>query len=173
MKVGSKVTTINVATDAERQQAIVTYVSKGFITSAQTADMTTLNKKGGIQNLISNPKNIILVFLGILLCVFPGVIYAWVCIGKGDEVVIIRVDPVAAAADAKARASETAPEQLQWSEDRRYWWNGESWVDAASAAPSNARYSEDRQQWWDGQDWRPVPNGSDAPKEVEGTAEGA
>ena len=48
-------------------------------------------------------------------------------------------------------------DQLQWSEDRKYWWDGSTWVDATRTAPPTAKLSENGETWWDGESWRPVP----------------
>lgn len=46
---------------------------------------------------------------------------------------------------------------LQMSPDGNYWWDGQSWRDAAQEAPPSAQRSTDGFYWWDGRMWRPVP----------------
>jgi hypothetical protein len=47
--------------------------------------------------------------------------------------------------------------QLQMSPDGSYWWDGQTWRDAASQMPPFAQRSSDGTLWWDGRTWRPVP----------------
>jgi hypothetical protein len=46
---------------------------------------------------------------------------------------------------------------LQMSPDGSYWWDGQTWRDAASHVPPSAQRSSDGTLWWDGRTWRPVP----------------
>jgi tetrahydromethanopterin S-methyltransferase subunit G len=46
---------------------------------------------------------------------------------------------------------------LQFSADRRYWWDGQAWQEAATRMPPGVQISPDRAYWWDGAIWRPVP----------------
>jgi hypothetical protein len=46
---------------------------------------------------------------------------------------------------------------VQLSPDGNYWWDGQTWRDAASQAPPLAQRSSDGTLWWDGRTWRPVP----------------
>ena len=50
-----------------------------------------------------------------------------------------------------------ASPRLNLSPDRRYWWDGQRWIDGSSASPPFAPRSADGGYWWDGWDWRPVP----------------
>jgi hypothetical protein len=53
---------------------------------------------------------------------------------------------------------------VQMSNDGHYWWDGQTWRDAAREVPPNAQRSSDGALWWDGQTWHPVaPTGSPAP----------
>jgi hypothetical protein len=57
-----------------------------------------------------------------------------------------------------AAAYAVAPtSSLQMSPDGNYWWDGESWRDAALQAPADAQRSSDGSLWWDGRTWRSVP----------------
>jgi hypothetical protein len=56
-----------------------------------------------------------------------------------------------------AYASFAPALSLQMSEDGNYWWDGQSWRDAAQEAPPSAERSSDGFYWWDGRTWRPVP----------------
>lgn len=46
---------------------------------------------------------------------------------------------------------------LNFSPDRRYWWDGQAWQDATARIPPGASRSPDGKQWWDGAAWRPLP----------------
>jgi hypothetical protein len=46
---------------------------------------------------------------------------------------------------------------IQMSQDGNYWWDGQTWRDAAHEAPTTAQRSSDGTLWWDGRTWRPVP----------------
>jgi hypothetical protein len=46
---------------------------------------------------------------------------------------------------------------VQMSNDGNYWWDGQTWRDAAHEVPPSAQRSGDGALWWDGQTWRPVP----------------
>jgi hypothetical protein len=46
---------------------------------------------------------------------------------------------------------------VQMSTDGNYWWDGQTWRDAAHEVPPSAQRSSDGALWWDGQRWRPTP----------------
>jgi len=46
---------------------------------------------------------------------------------------------------------------VQMSDDGNYWWDGQTWRDAAHETPPMAQRSGDGTLWWDGRTWRPVP----------------
>src|SRR5437879_2671914 len=46
---------------------------------------------------------------------------------------------------------------VQMSDDGSYWWDGQTWRDAAHETPPMAQRSGDGTLWWDGRTWRPVP----------------
>ena len=56
-----------------------------------------------------------------------------------------------------AYASYVPALSLQMSPDGNYWWDGQSWRDAAQFVPPDAQRSDDGAYWWDGQAWRPAP----------------
>ena len=139
------------------QHAIMSYVAQGFVVSTQTADTTTLFKK--------KEFSVLWAVIGLFLCVIPLLIYCIVYATQSDEMIVIRVDPSAATSIAPAavpgglsQPAITSVEQLTWSEDRKYWWNGTTWIDSLRTVPPGARCSEDGQQWWDGRTWRSVPS---------------
>jgi hypothetical protein len=51
----------------------------------------------------------------------------------------------------------------QLSDDRRYWWDGQSWHDTATRVPPGAPISPDGTRWWDGTTWREMPSAGGAP----------
>jgi hypothetical protein len=51
----------------------------------------------------------------------------------------------------------TAPPQPTLSPDRRFWWNGQLWIDASQAVPPGAVMSPDGLYWWDGVSWQSAP----------------
>ena len=60
---------------------------------------------------------------------------------------------------ARRRAVTTtaAPSDgLQMSPDGSYWWDGQTWREAAREVPPSAMRSADGAYWWDGQKWREV-----------------
>jgi hypothetical protein len=88
--------TVSVATTAEMHNAMNQYMSKGFVVSSQTADMTTLNK----TPLLTWTCSEIAAVMGlVLLCIAPGIYYYMVVTKRHNtiEQVVIRVDPAAAA----------------------------------------------------------------------------
>jgi hypothetical protein len=58
---------------------------------------------------------------------------------------------------AAAYASYEPAMSLQMSPDGNYWWDGQSWRDAAQSVPPDVQRSSDGAYWWDGRAWRPVP----------------
>src|SRR5438445_1327538 len=46
---------------------------------------------------------------------------------------------------------------VQMSDDGNYWWDGQTWRDAAHETPPMAQRSGDGTLWWDGRTWRTVP----------------
>jgi hypothetical protein len=68
-----------------------------------------------------------------------------------------RPTPMMAGAMMSAPGMAAAPAALQLSPDGNYWWDGQTWKDAAQEAPPMAQRSSDGTLWWDGRTWRPVP----------------
>jgi hypothetical protein len=56
-----------------------------------------------------------------------------------------------------AYASFAPALSLQMSADGSYWWDGQSWRDAAQEVPPSALRSADGFYWWDGRTWRAAP----------------
>ena len=54
-------------------------------------------------------------------------------------------------------ATGFAQPAFTFSDDGRYWWDGQAWKDAAAEVPPTAQRSPDGRLWWDGRAWRPVP----------------
>jgi hypothetical protein len=61
---------------------------------------------------------------------------------------------------AGAPGAMGAPGTPQMSPDGNYWWDGQTWRDAANEAPPDAQRSSDGTLWWDGRNWRPAPQSS-------------
>ncbi len=51
-----------------------------------------------------------------------------------------------------------SPVAAPMSDDRRHWWDGQTWQDTAVRIPPWAQVSPDGTQWWDGATWRPMPS---------------
>jgi hypothetical protein len=102
----------------------------------------------------------LLLFLGIMACVIPGVLFAWVRIPQLQNMhrIVVRVDPEAAKASSGGGIS--------WSDDGAHWWDGAAWRDAAEEVPPGVSWSDDDAYWWDGQNWRPAPSRSGTPASV-------
>ena len=62
-----------------------------------------------------------------------------------------------AAAYAGAGGGYAPMSGVQLSPDGNYWWDGQTWRDAAHEAPPYSQRSGDGGLWWDGRTWRPVP----------------
>lgn len=58
---------------------------------------------------------------------------------------------------ARRQAVPVMTAGFQMSPDRRSWWDGARWRDAAGDIPPGAQRSPDGRYWWDGQAWRPIP----------------
>jgi hypothetical protein len=152
--VGASVATVIVPTMEQMQQAVMSYVAQGFVVSTQTADTTTMFKK--------KEFNILWAVIGFFLCLLPLLIYCIVYATQKDQMVVVHIDPSLPATLAlplvASGAQVAAADQLIWSEDRRYWWNGSTWIDAGNTLPPGVHFTEDQGHWWDGASWRPVPS---------------
>jgi hypothetical protein len=125
-----------VANSEDLEQAIANYTMQGFMTVNRTDGSAVLRK----------PKqfNVLLGVIGFLFCGVGLLVYAIIYSFQSDKVVEIRV-------------RSEGQSELRLSDDRRWWWDGEQWVDSALRVPPGARRSDDDQHWWDGMSWRPVP----------------
>jgi hypothetical protein len=133
---GAKVSTVSVTTAEQMREVATGYVAQGFVVSTQTDVSTTMFKK--------KEFNVIWAVIGFFLCLIPLLIYCIVYAMESDQMIVIRVGFMAAAGE------------LTWSEDRRYWWDGKTWIDAEHSAPPAAPRSEGGDYWWDGTQWRPT-----------------
>jgi hypothetical protein len=125
-----------VANSKDFEQTITNYTMQGFMVVNRTDESAVLRR----------PKqfNVLLGVVGFLFCGVGLLVYAIIYSMQSDKVVEVRV------------GSEDQSD-LRLSDDRRWWWDGEQWVDSALRVPPGARRSDDDQQWWDGVSWRPVP----------------
>jgi hypothetical protein len=143
---GARVSTVSVTTPDQMREVATGYVAQGFVVSTQTETSTTMFKK--------KEFNILWAVIGFFLCLLPLLIYCIVYAMESDQMVIIRVGTETATPDTG---------HLTWSEDRRYWWDGQTWVDADQTPPPGALHSERGDQWWDGTMWRPATGATLAP----------
>ena len=124
-----------VADERALELTVAGYVAQGFMVVNRTGSAATLRK----------PKqfNVPLAILGLLFCGIGLLVYAIVYNGQTDQVVEIRVG---------------GPEpHATFSDDGRWWWDGQRWQDTEVAVPPGVRRSDDGAHWWDGTRWRPVP----------------
>ena len=134
---GARVSTVSVATPDQMREVVLGYVAQGFVVSTQTEASTTMFKK--------KEFNVLWAVIGFFLCLLPLLIYCIVYAMETDKMVVIRIGADAASPDSS---------QLTWSDDRRYWWDGTTWVDAERQSPPGAPRSEGGDYWWDGTKWR-------------------
>lgn len=118
------------------EQTTTSYTTQGFMVVNKTDEVAVLRKQ--------KQFNMLLGVIGFLFCGVGLLVYAIVYSMQSDSVIEIRV-----------RAEGQS--ELRLSDDRRWWWDGEQWQDAARSVPPGARRSDDGQHWWDGSSWRPVP----------------
>jgi hypothetical protein len=89
-------------------------------------------------------------------------------------VVAMRRRPGSTPAEAGPPGTPAAPSAMgsptaagvEMSTDGKYWWDGQTWRDAANEAPPSAQRSSDGALWWDGQRWRPIPGSAQPDPEV-------
>jgi hypothetical protein len=138
---GAKVNTITAHSRDEMRQTAMSYIAQGYAVSIQDGTGTTLVKK--------KKFNIVWAVVGFFLSLLPLLIYLVVYALQRDEIVFISVVPMA------QRSGGPLPvEQLTWSGDRRYWWDGKTWVDAEITPPEGALWGSSGTDWWDGTRWR-------------------
>lgn len=83
----------------------------------------------------------------------------WVAIGAGVLTVIVGAIVMIIVLRRQRPRSQLAFAPVSLSPDRRYWWDGMSWQDAAARMPPGVPLSPDGVHWWDGVSWRPRPPG--------------
>jgi len=150
---------VAVATQADLKRKVLAYLDDGFKLSSESAELATLEKPLKPLKFI----DFVLLLLGILACVIPGVLFAWWRIPQlqNKQRIVVRVD--AAAANASGASAIT------WSDDGKWWWDGQGWRDPTEAVPTGAQWSDDGAHWWDGQSWRPAPTMVEATASTETT----
>lgn len=117
-------------------QTINMYVAQGYVVAAREATNVTLVKR--------KQFSIVWAVVGFFLCLLPLLVYLVVYATQTDQMVFVRV----------AALPQAGLPTL--SDDRRYWWDGVAWQDAAALPPPNAQRTADGTLWWDGVEWRPV-----------------
>jgi len=133
------VSQVPVATPAQLEQMVSSYIAQGFTVANRTPDSVTMLKK--------KEFNILWAVIGLVVCLLPLLVYLIVYATQQDQMVEIRLDPAAAALGAVG---------FQMSPDGAWWWDGKTWQDPTKTVPPTATYSNDGAQWWDGCIWRPV-----------------
>ena len=73
------------------------------------------------------------------------------------------MSPMTSATPMVETAAPATP-SLQMSPDGNFWWDGQSWREAAREVPPFAQRSPDGNFWWDGRTWRAVPQYSQGPQ---------
>lgn len=129
---------INVSSKGELDSTITSYIAQGFAVVATTPESATLFKK--------KEFNIVWALIGFFLCILPLLVYCVVYATQNDEMVTIKVVPPSPETD-----------EVTWSEDRQWWWDGSRWRDTQLELPPGTVLSDDQRTWWDGKEWRPVP----------------
>jgi len=131
------------------------YASRGFVTVYEVNEPNRVH----ITMRKNKQLNVVLLLLGLLFFIWPGLIYLLVHALRSDEVVEIVVEGTAppTTGDSGGQSPPIDEPVLQLSPDGREWWDGETWRSTAISAPTDARRNADGSQWWDGTSWRPVP----------------
>jgi hypothetical protein len=83
----------------------------------------------------------------------------WVAIGAGVLTIVVAAIVMIIVLRRRRPTPQPAFAQVSLSPDRRYWWDGMSWQDAAAQVPPGVPLSPDGAHWWDGISWRPRPPG--------------
>jgi len=139
---------VDVASQQELESTITSYIAQGFLVSSRTADSATLFKK--------KEFNVLWAVIGFFLCLLPLIVYCIVYATQSDQMVIIKLRA------ASRDAGESTTDEITWSEDRDWWWDGRQWRDALRELPPGAVLSEDHRSWWDGKAWREAPREASA-----------
>ena len=117
-------------------------VVQGFSVASREPSSVTMVKRKQFSALWA--------VIGFVLCVLPLLIYLIVYACEQDQIVFIRV---AHAPPLTAAVPPLTP-------DRKFWWDGSAWQDAAALAPPGAPRTPDGAMWWDGVEWRPIAKSS-------------
>ena len=83
----------------------------------------------------------------------------WVAIAAGVVTIIVGAIVIVVVVRRQRPRPQPAFAPVSLSPDRRYWWDGMSWQDAAARMPPGVPLSPDGGYWWDGVSWRPRPPG--------------
>jgi hypothetical protein len=120
------VSNVPVYSEAQLEQAIMSYIAQGFVLANRTPTSAAMFKK--------KEFSILWAVVGLILCLLPLLIYLIVYAAQSDQMVqIYLADPASIPASAPA----AAPGQL--SPDGRWRWDGARWQPAQPAplpAPS-------------------------------------
>lgn len=85
------------------------------------------------------------IVIGVLLLGSAGLVVALVLRSRRHP----SSPSMAMAGDVQALAVTLSP-------DGKYWWDGQTWKDAAHDVPPTVQRSGDGRFWWDGRVWRPI-----------------
>jgi hypothetical protein len=134
---------VDVTSSEELESTIASYIAQGFVVRSRTGGSVTLFKK--------KEFNVLWAVIGFFLCLLPLIVYCIVYATQSDEMVIVQLTGTASS------TGKSTADELIWSEDREWWWDGQQWRDALRELPASAVLSEDRRSWWDGKAWRETP----------------
>lgn len=123
---------VHVHDQSALDSTITSYIAQGFTVQNRGEDFAVMFKK--------KEFNVLWAIVGFCLCLLPLLIYAVVYSTQRDQLVEIRI---------VQRAGE-----VQWSEDRQYWWDGTAWTHVDTALPPKIQISPDGHHFWDGATWR-------------------
>lgn len=142
-----------VGTKQEFDAAVQNYIAMGFGPRQMSNELAILYRA-------SQQKGLGCAFWFWVIFFFPIAIIMLMMRSNqpGEQTVTIRLEQSTPAPPLPGPASfaPQTPQTLQMSEDRRTWWDGQTWVAADRATPPMARRSTDGNLWWDGQEWRAV-----------------
>jgi hypothetical protein len=131
------------------------YIALIEVASATTPDHNVLMDQGKRQlDLIPAP-------IAELNSIGSGVFTALELVGGFVALNLLIGGAIVAIVLVRRRRRRAATESyagLSLSPDRRLWWDGQHWIDAAYQFPPWAQRSADGAFWWDGVVWRPVPS---------------
>jgi hypothetical protein len=107
------------------EMAIASYIAQGYVLSNRWSTGATMFKK--------KEFSILWLVVGLILCVFPLLIYLMVYASQSDKMIQIQLVP--AAGDAQLPAT-SAPYGTR-SDDGQWWWDGASWQPMTLPASSD------------------------------------